>query len=111
MRQVRRKSYLRGSAVESEMTLGAVLAALADPHRRGVVAELAATNVDTERTCSSFALPVTKSTATHHFRVLNDSGLIQLTDYGNRKGVLLRRAHIDRQFPGLLDLLVAERNQ
>jgi DNA-binding transcriptional ArsR family regulator len=93
------------------MTLGTVLSALADPHRRGVVAELAAATVDTERTCSSFALPVTKSTATHHFRVLNDSGIIQLTDYGNRKGVLLRRADIDREFPGLLSLLVAERSQ
>jgi DNA-binding transcriptional ArsR family regulator len=93
------------------MTLGAVLSALADPHRRGVIAELAAASSDTERTCSSFALPVTKSTATHHFRVLNDSGIIQLTDYGNRKGVLLRRADIDREFPGLLSLLVAERSQ
>lgn len=93
------------------MTLGAVLSALADPHRRGVIAVLAAASADTERTCSSFALPVTKSTATHHFRVLNDSGLIQLTDYGNRKGVLLRRADIDREFPGLLSLLVAERSQ
>ena len=97
--------------MESEMTLGAVLAALADPHRRGVVAELAATSTDAERTCSSFALPVTKSTATHHFRILSESGLIQLTDYGNRKGVLLRRTHIDRQFPGLLDMLVAERGE
>lgn len=92
------------------MTLGAVLTALADPHRRRVVAELAGAEEDVEHTCSSFALTVTKSTATHHFRVLGESGLIQLTDYGNRKGVLLRRAEIDRQFPGLLALLVDERN-
>ncbi|MDV3125782.1 helix-turn-helix domain-containing protein [Mycobacterium sp. 21AC1] len=96
--------------MESDMTLGVVLAALADPHRRRVVAELAEASSDLERTCSSFALRVTKSTATHHFRVLNESGLIQLTDYGNRKGVLLRRAEIDRQFPGLLALLVTERS-
>lgn len=93
------------------MALGTVLAALTDPHRRGVVAELAAAPTDSEHTCSSFALPVTKSTATHHFRVLSESGLIQLADYGNRKGVLLRRAEIDRLFPGLLTLLVAERDQ
>ncbi|MBP2450787.1 ArsR/SmtB family transcription factor [Mycolicibacterium lutetiense] len=93
------------------MTLGVVLAALADPHRRRVVTELAAASADVERTCSSFTLQVTKSTATHHFRVLSESGLIQLTDYGNRKGVLLRREEIDRRFPGLLSLLVAERGQ
>ncbi|MCV7203828.1 ArsR family transcriptional regulator [Mycolicibacterium peregrinum] len=97
--------------MQSEMTLGVVLAALADPHRRRVVAELAAARADIEHTCSSFALQVTKSTATHHFRVLSESGLIQLTDYGNRKGVLLRREEIDRRFPGLLSLLVAERGQ
>ena len=94
--------------MKPKMTLQGVLAALTDPHRRGVVAELAAASVDAERTCSSFGLAVTKSTATHHFRVLHVSGLIQLTDYGNRKGVLLRRADIDRQFPGLLSLVVAE---
>lgn len=93
------------------MTLGVVLAALADPHRRRVVAELAADTEDVERTCSSFALKVTKSTATHHFRVLGESGLIQLTDYGNRKGVLLRRAEVEHRFPGLLALLVAEHGQ
>jgi DNA-binding transcriptional ArsR family regulator len=93
------------------MTLGAVLAALADPHRRRVVAELASATADAERTCSSFALQVTKSTATHHFRVLSESGLIQLTDYGNRKGVLLRRPEIDHRFPGLLALLVAEQGR
>ncbi|MGV9803646.1 ArsR/SmtB family transcription factor [Mycobacterium sp. NPDC003449] len=92
------------------MTLGVVLAALADPHRRRVVRELTESSVDVERTCSSFALEVTKSTATHHFRVLSESGMIQLNDYGNRKGVLLRRAEIDRQFPGLLSLLAAERS-
>lgn len=97
--------------MESDMTLGRVLAALADPHRRRVVAELAGSDNDVERTCSSFALPVTKSTATHHFRVLSESGLIQLTDYGNRKGVLLPREVINRRFPGLLDLLVAESKQ
>ncbi|AKS32674.1 ArsR family transcriptional regulator [Mycolicibacterium goodii] len=90
------------------MSLGAVLAALADPHRRRVVAELAEAGSDVERTCSSFALPVAKSTATHHFRILSESGLIQLTDYGNRKGVLLRREEVDRRFPGLLALLAAE---
>lgn len=93
------------------MTLGLVLTALTDPHRRRVVAELAEASVDEERTCTSFSLPVAKSTATHHFRILSECGLIQLTDYGNRKGVLLRRDAIDRRFPGLLALLIAERGQ
>lgn len=98
-------------AAMPRMTLGLVLAALADPHRRRVVAELASAPQDIERTCASLAIPVSKSTATHHFRVLQESGLIHLEDYGNRKGVQLRRRQIDEQFPGLLALLVAEREQ
>lgn len=50
-----------------EMELGAIFAALADPWRRQVVLTLAA-DPDEIRHCSSFELPVTKATRTHHFR-------------------------------------------
>ncbi|MFK0247225.1 ArsR/SmtB family transcription factor [Amycolatopsis azurea] len=89
--------------------LGTVFRALADEHRRTVIAELAADVSDRERTCNSFALPVSKQTQTHHFRVLREAGLIHEINYGNRKGIRLRRAEINRWLPGLLDLLTAER--
>jgi DNA-binding transcriptional ArsR family regulator len=91
-----------------DLDLGTVLRALADPHRRAVVIELAADRTDGERTCHSFNLTVSKQTRTHHFRTLCDAGLLCEVDYGNKKGVRLRREAIDRRFPGLLDLLAAE---
>lgn len=93
---------------EQEMQLGEVLAALADPHRRQVVRDLARDPHDKARSCQSFALPVSKSTSTHHFKVLTDAGLINNVHLGNRNAVSLRRADIERHFPGLLELLVRE---
>ncbi|WP_448950158.1 ArsR/SmtB family transcription factor [Labrys neptuniae] len=91
-----------------EMTLDAVLQALADPLRRDVIAQLARDADGTERLCTSFGLPITKATRTHHFRILREAGLIRQTDYGNRRPVSLRRAEIEVRFPGLLALVLAE---
>ncbi|MFJ3037150.1 ArsR/SmtB family transcription factor [Streptomyces tendae] len=87
---------------------GVVFRALADVHRRSVMTQLAADRSDSERGCNSFDLPISKQTQTHHFRVLRGAGLIDETDYGNRKGVRVRSADIDKGFPGLLMLLGAE---
>lgn len=90
------------------LDLGAVFRALADEHRRSVMRELAADRGDSERGCNSFDLPISKQTQTHHIRVLREAGLIDEIDYGNRKGIRLRRADLDRRFPGLLALLGSE---
>jgi DNA-binding transcriptional ArsR family regulator len=91
----------------TEVDLGQVFRALADPLRRTVVSELAADPEDTERACSSFPMPVTKSTKTHHWRALREAGLIVQRDAGNGTFVRLRRAEFERRFPGLLDTLTA----
>lgn len=87
-----------------EVDLGRVFRALADPQRRAVIAELAAGDGG-ERACASFALPVSKSTRTHHWRVLREAGLILQRDAGNGTFVRLRRSEFDRRFPGLLDVV------
>ncbi|MEU4442991.1 helix-turn-helix transcriptional regulator [Actinosynnema sp. NPDC050801] len=91
----------------AEVDLGLVFRALADPMRRAVVAELAADPDDAERACSSFAMPVAKSTKTHHWRALREAGLIMQRDAGNGTFVRLRRAEFERRFPGLLATLTA----
>jgi DNA-binding transcriptional ArsR family regulator len=88
-----------------ELEIGKVLAALSDPHRRRVVLTLMEESEGTERTCTSFELPVSKSTSTFHFRVLREAGLTYDLSYGNRRGVSLRRADVDARFPGLLDAI------
>ncbi|MET8540610.1 helix-turn-helix domain-containing protein [Kitasatospora sp. NPDC004799] len=90
-----------------EMDLRAVLGALADPLRYGVVAALLREAEGAARTCASFELPVSKSTLTHHFRVLREAGLIRQVDRGNSRAATLRRADLDARFPGLLDLVRA----
>ncbi|MGI5373527.1 ArsR/SmtB family transcription factor [Streptomyces sp. CA-251387] len=87
-----------------EIRLEGVLHALSDPMRLQIVRELAA--VGDELTCSQFDLPVTKSTTTHHFRVLRESGVIQQIYRGTAKMNGLRKDDLDDLFPGLLDALL-----
>lgn len=90
-----------------EMEIGAIFAALADPLRRQVVLALAVDPAGI-RHCSSFALPVTKATRTHHFRVLREAGLIRQVDHGNSRTNQLRLSELEQRFPGLAELLLAE---
>lgn len=90
------------------MDLGVVLAAVADPLRRQVIHELVLSEDGVERTCASFGLPVSKSTRSHHFRVLREAGLVKQVDHGNFSGVTLRRADVHERFPGLLELISSE---
>jgi len=83
-----------------EIELAAVLHALSDPMRLQIVVGLAAGD---QRPCGSFGLPVTKSTCTHHFKVLREAGVIRQRLEGTTRLNSLRRAELDRRFPGLLD--------
>ncbi|MET9123833.1 ArsR/SmtB family transcription factor [Streptomyces sp. NPDC004528] len=94
-----------GHPTLDEMEIGAVFAALADPQRRKVVEELCGEKDGVERTCASFGLDISKSTLTHHFRVLREAGLLRQVNYGNSRKVTLRRAELESRFPGLLDLV------
>lgn len=86
----------------AEIRLEAVLHALSDPMRLAVVREMAGSG-QTGLSCSHFDLPVTKSTSTHHFRVLRESGVIEQVYRGTTKLNGLRRDDLDALFPGLLD--------
>ncbi len=88
-----------------ELDLSAILHALSDPQRRGIVAELASSSEP--RPCGSFAPEISKSTRTHHFRVLREAGLIAQWREGTSKMSVLRRDDIDARFPGLLDSILA----
>ncbi|MGW0758181.1 ArsR/SmtB family transcription factor [Streptomyces sp. NPDC002814] len=87
-----------------EIRLEGILHALSDPMRLQIVRELATDGG--ELSCSRFDLPVTKSTTTHHFRVLRESGVIRQIYRGTAKMNGLRRDDLDGLFPGLLDTLL-----
>jgi len=84
----------------SEIELGAVLHALSDPVRLKMVAALA--GAEKERTCGSISVPVSKSTCTHHFRVLREAGVIHQRQEGTTRLNTLRREDLEARFPGLL---------
>ncbi|MFD0683706.1 ArsR/SmtB family transcription factor [Actinomadura fibrosa] len=87
------------------ITLQQVLEALVDPVRRSIVTQLCASPVDLK--CGGFNLSVSNSTATHHFRVLREAGLIRQYYVGTSRMNTLRRDEFDEVFPGLLDTIVA----
>jgi len=87
-----------------DLNLSAILHALSDPQRRGIVAELAAS--EEPRPCGSFAPNITKSTRTHHFRVLREAGLVEQWKEGTSRMSRLRRDDVDATFPGLLDAVL-----
>jgi DNA-binding transcriptional ArsR family regulator len=87
-----------------EIELPAVLHALSDPVRLAIVCSLR--ECGDERRCGSFAVPVTKSTLTHHFRVLREAGVIRQAEDGTARLNALRRADLDARFPGLLDAVL-----
>jgi DNA-binding transcriptional ArsR family regulator len=87
-----------------EIELAAVLHALSDPVRLGMVAVLR--ECGDERRCGSFGAPVTKSTLTHHFRVLREAGVIVQRQEGTARLSRLRTDDLDGRFPGLLDAVL-----
>ena len=80
-----------------------ILQALADPVRLKIVRQLAGCSADGELSCGAIPLPVTKSTASHHFKTLLDAGVIAERSQGTRKYLHLRRDELDQRFPGLID--------
>lgn len=95
--------YLSGPSREA-IQLEEVLHALSEPVRLQVVRQLAAAGGP--MACGTFGLPVTKSTASHHYRVLREAGITRGWDVGTQRLNELRRDDLDARFPGLLEIVV-----
>jgi DNA-binding transcriptional ArsR family regulator len=87
----------------SEIRIEQVLAALGDPVRLLFVRQLAKEPPTVGVACGTIPLPVTKSTRTHHLRILREAGIISMRAEGTRRMAVLRRADLDALYPGLLD--------
>ena len=86
-----------------DVDLATVLQALADPVRLEMIRQLGGCGTDGEMSCGQLDLPVSKSTGTHHLKILRAAGLVAERGEGTRKYLHLRRDGINRRFPGLLD--------
>jgi DNA-binding transcriptional ArsR family regulator len=80
-----------------------VLHALSDPVRLEIVRQVSGCPAGDNLSCGDVELPVTKSTASHHLKVLTSAGVLSEREEGTRKYLSLRRADLDRRFPGLID--------
>ncbi|TDV53580.1 ArsR/SmtB family transcription factor [Actinophytocola oryzae] len=90
----------------SEIQIEAVLQALADPVRLRIVRELARIGCDGVA-CGAIDLPVTKSTRTHHLRILREAGVIHVRPVGTSRITTLRRDDLDALYPGLMNGILA----
>lgn len=90
----------------AEIEIESVLHALADPVRLRIVRELARIG-DPGIACGAIELPVTKSTRTHHLRILREAGVIRMQPEGTARITTLRRTDLDVLYPGMLDGILA----
>ncbi|SFR01219.1 MULTISPECIES: ArsR/SmtB family transcription factor [unclassified Enterobacter] len=86
-----------------QIRLENVLFALGNPLRLDIVKTLAD---EGEQACGGLRKDVAKSTMTHHWRVLRDSGVIWQRPQGRENLISLRRDDLDARFPGLMDILL-----
>ena len=82
-----------------DVGLANVLHALSDPVRLEIVRVLAGLD---EMPCSSLNAAVSKSTMSHHFKVLREAGVTHTRADGTKRMISLRRNELEERFPGLL---------
>ena len=85
-----------------KMPLSSIFAALADPARLEVIQLLLEKD---EISCGKCKYSRSKSTMSHHFKVLKETGLIQKREEGTTHFISLRQADIESRVPGLLGVL------
>ena len=88
-----------------ELLLTAVLYALSDEVRLEIVRQLAERG---EQACGVFEVDRPKSSLSHHFRVLRESGVVSTRKDGKTLLNTLRREDLDARFPGLLGAVLED---
>ncbi len=90
-----------------DFRLPRILAALADPQRLATVRYLAGNG---ESWCTQVmqeaGLTMTKSTFSHHLRILREAGVLTKRIQGTKGYTRLRRDDLNRRFPGLMDAII-----
>lgn len=83
-----------------DMELAAVLAALSDPARLAIVAEIHEAG---EICANALTIDLCKSTISHHMKVLREAGVTWTECEGVERRVTLRYDCLGKKFPGLLE--------
>lgn len=89
---------------KKDISLASVLYALGDPVRLEIVRRLAEKG---ELPCyAALEAQVAKSTLSHHFKVLRESGVLYCRKEGTQHMNSLRTDDLDERFPGLLKTIL-----
>lgn len=86
-----------------QVALPELLFALSDATRLAIVAALADGE---EHSAGALAGDLAKSTMSHHLKILREAGLTMTRPDGMRCRITLRRAELERRFPGMLDAIL-----
>jgi DNA-binding transcriptional ArsR family regulator len=95
--------FLPKEPLRKELQLTAVLYALSDEVRLGIVRQLAKQG---EQPCGVFEVGRPKSSLSHHFRVLRESGVVSTRKEGKLLMNKLRREDLEARFPGLVKAIL-----
>ena len=99
-------SYLLPHPPTDQIELAAVLEALSDPTRLGIVIDLADLKTEWEARCGEFSHLGSKTNLTYHFAKLRAAGVTHARAEGTSRFISLRREDLDARFPGLLDTVI-----
>lgn len=83
-----------------QISLSDIMYALSDPARLEIVTILA--KKSTPLTCSELNCDRPKSSMSHHFKILRESGLVSTQIDGKEHLNSLRTAELEKKFPGLM---------
>ncbi|MDH6131366.1 DNA-binding transcriptional ArsR family regulator [Kitasatospora sp. MAA4] len=90
----------------ANVSLTEVMHGLSDPLRLRIV-DLLARRGETECFAIYSALGISKSNASHHFRVLRECGLLRRLHQGQQQSARLRTDEFEERFPGLLTAVLS----
>src|SRR5258708_35617101 len=100
-------SYLLPHPPSDQIELAAVLEALSDPTRLGIVINLADRKTEWEARCGEFSHLGSKTNLTYHFAKLRAAGGTHARAEGTSRFISLRREGLDARYPGLLDTVMS----
>jgi DNA-binding transcriptional ArsR family regulator len=85
-----------------QINLDEVFCALGDSKRLAIVRRLLDAG---ELSCKCLCGDNSKSTLSHHFRVLRNSGITRTRICGTHRWISVREKELENRFPGLLELV------
>lgn len=94
--------------LRNEIILPKVLHALSDPVRMEIVLKIARAG---QVACGAFDIPMPKSTLSHHFKVLRESGVVTSRREGNELINTLRIEDLEARFPGVIMSIIGAGNK